>query len=55
VNGLLTTTEAALLLGKNPGTLANWRLWNRGPRFKRKGRRVFYARADVERFKRGQS
>jgi hypothetical protein len=55
VNGLITSTEAARILGRHPGTLAMWRMWNRGPKFQKKGRRVFYARADVERFKRGQS
>lgn len=55
MNGLLTCSEAARLLGKHPGTLANWRLWCKGPKFVQKGRRVFYKREDVERYKRRQS
>jgi Helix-turn-helix domain len=55
MNDLLTSAQAAFILRKHPNTLAQWRMWNRGPRFQKKGRRVFYARSDVERFKRGQS
>lgn len=51
---LLSTKEAAPLIGVAPGTLENWRTQGVGPRFiKANGRRgrVFYAPADIIRWR----
>ena len=49
----LTPTETARQLGlKSAGTLANWRLKGKGPRWVKHGRRVLYAVADVAAYKR---
>jgi hypothetical protein len=50
MNGFLTNTEAAKVLGKHPATLANWRTWHRGPKFTKKGRRILYREADIKRW-----
>jgi len=42
--------EAARKLGVNPGTLANWRHWGMGPKFVKRGSRVWYTERDLERF-----
>lgn len=47
MNGTLTTTEAARLLKRHPGTLAMWRVWGHGPKFQRRGRKVFYRVRDL--------
>ncbi|EIC62293.1 helix-turn-helix transcriptional regulator [Mycobacteroides abscessus] len=48
---ILTSAEAALLLGITPETLAAWRHRGKSPRFTRTGHRtVTYAREDVENF-----
>ena len=44
---LLTPEEAAKLLKMAPGTLSNWRVQGRGPRFTNAGRRIRYARNDL--------
>jgi hypothetical protein len=44
----LTPREAGEILRITPGTLANWRLQGRGPQFQRMGKRIRYAREDVE-------
>lgn len=36
------------------GTLETWRCLGKGPRFRRIGRKVFYTKADLDRFSRGQ-
>lgn len=41
---------AAKKLGVNPGTLANWRHWGMGPKFTKRGSRVYYQEKDLERF-----
>jgi transposase-like protein len=41
---------AARKLGVHPGTLANWRQWGFGPKFIKRGHRVWYAEKDLERF-----
>jgi hypothetical protein len=52
---LLTTVEAADVLGRDPGTLANWRSFRKGPKFVRvkEGDRVYirYRRTDLESFR----
>ena len=47
MNGLLTTAEAAVFLGRHPGTLANLRAWAKGPKFLKRGRRILYRKADL--------
>jgi Helix-turn-helix domain len=47
MNKLLTTAEAAKFLGVHPGTLTVWRVWRRGPKFMRRGRRVFYRKSEL--------
>lgn len=44
----LTPGEAGEILRLAAGTLANWRVQGRGPKFQRMGKRIRYARADVE-------
>jgi hypothetical protein len=52
---LLTTVEAAKVLGNKPGTLANWRNFGLGPKFVRvrQGNRLYvrYRRTDLESFR----
>ena len=47
---LLTTDELATRGGMSPGTLRNWRMVRRGPRFIRIGRTVRYRLADVKKW-----
>ena len=44
------TKEAARLLSISPRTLERWRVTGEGPRFRKLGRAVRYAIADLERF-----
>lgn len=44
---LLTTSEAAEVLRISPRTLEGWRVSGNGPRFRKIGARVLYARADL--------
>ena len=46
----LTTTEVAGLLRCAPETVRYWRHVRKGPKSFKVGRRVLYAREDVERF-----
>lgn len=46
----LSTEDAARMLGIAPGTLANWRGENKGPRFARIGSRVVYPLDELKRF-----
>jgi hypothetical protein len=52
---LLTTVEAAEVLGRDAGTLCNWRYFRKGPKFVRvkQGDRVYirYRRTDLESFR----
>ena len=45
---LLSSDEAAPLIGVTPKTLANWRVAGRGPQHIRAGRKVTYDVADIE-------
>jgi predicted DNA-binding transcriptional regulator AlpA len=47
LNALLSTLEAAKVLGLAPQTLMIMRLRGRGPRFVKLGRRVLYDPADL--------
>jgi hypothetical protein len=54
MNDLLDTKAAAPRIGVSPGTLENWRVAGRGPKFiKSPGRRgkVLYDPADIEAWK----
>lgn len=44
---LVTTGEAATILGVSKRTLEYWRVWGRGPTFRRVGSRVRYDLCDV--------
>jgi predicted DNA-binding transcriptional regulator AlpA len=51
MKGLLSTKEAAEMMGVSPATLRGWRCANIGPKFTRlTARSVKYAQADLERF-----
>ena len=47
---LLDEKEAAKILRVQTGTLSNWRVSGRGPRFRKIGRRVFYSPDDLLNF-----
>jgi hypothetical protein len=47
---LLTEKEVEPLIRLRLKTLQQWRALRKGPRFVRVGRRVFYPRAEIERF-----
>jgi len=44
---LLTTEQAATFLGLSPNTVSQWRSLKRGPRFRKIGKLVRYAEADL--------
>lgn len=44
----LTPKDCKKIYGLNPGTLANLRHQQRGPRFYRRGRKIFYRVEDIE-------
>lgn len=48
---LLSTEEAAPLVGVAPKTLCNWRVAGRGPKHIRAGNRVGYDVTDIEAWK----
>lgn len=39
---LLSTLEAAVILGLSPRTLDNWRYLKKGPKSRKRGRKIFY-------------
>lgn len=43
-----TQNEAALFLRLSERTLERWRVEGQGPRFRRFGRRIVYAKSDLE-------
>jgi predicted DNA-binding transcriptional regulator AlpA len=47
---LLTALEVAQLLGLKPKTLARWRWKGKGPVFRKIGRKIRYARNDIEEY-----
>ena len=47
---LLTEKEVAEHLGLRPKTLARWRWKGQGPRFRKVGRKVRYAREDLDEY-----
>lgn len=44
----LSTDELAARWGMSPGTLANWRIEGKGPRFIKLGRKVLYRLGEIE-------
>lgn len=52
-DGRMTADSAAIYLGYEPKTLAQWRFQGKGPRSVRVGGRVFYYQEDVDAFIRG--
>lgn len=44
----LDSKEAAHILKLSPQTLNNWRTQGRGPAFRKAGRKVIYARSDID-------
>jgi predicted DNA-binding transcriptional regulator AlpA len=50
ITDILTEQETAPLLRLKIKTLQLWRALNKGPRYVRIGRLVFYPRAEIERF-----
>jgi predicted DNA-binding transcriptional regulator AlpA len=47
---LVNTKQAAETLGLKPNTLEIWRCHNKGPKYKKLGRRILYDLADLEEF-----
>jgi len=47
---LVNTKQAAEILGLKPNTLEIWRCHNKGPKYKKLGRRILYDLADLEAF-----
>jgi len=54
-DGRMTREDAARYLGHQPKTLAQWALQGKGPQFVKVGGRVFYYRAELDRFISGES
>lgn len=54
-DGRMTRADAAKYLGHAEKTLAMWQLNGKGPPSKKVGGRVFYYRADLDRFIRGEA
>ena len=46
--GFLSTDEAACVLGLSPATLRTWRALDKGPKFYKFNRAVFYRTEDIE-------
>lgn len=47
-DGRMDTKNAALYLGFDEGTMANWRVTGGGPSFIKPGGKVFYYRSDLD-------
>ena len=47
---VLTTEEAAMLLGLSTSTLNKWRVYGKGPKFLKLGRAVRYRKHDLNAF-----
>ena len=54
-DGRMDRENAALYLGLMPKTLAMWTMQNRGPRSLKVAGRIFYYRADLDAFIRGEA
>ena len=53
-DGRMSREDAARYLGNQPKTLAMWQMQGKGPRPVKVGGRVFYYRADLDEFIRGE-
>jgi hypothetical protein len=53
-DGRMTRNNAARYIGNSPKTLAMWQLQNKGPKSVKVGGRVFYYRAELDRFIAGE-
>lgn len=51
ITDVLNDTTAAALLGLKTQTMRNWRFLGKGPAYSKIGRRVIYARRDIEEYK----
>ncbi len=47
-DGRMRSKDASLYTGFREGTLSNWRVIGKGPRFIKRGTRVFYFQADLD-------
>jgi hypothetical protein len=47
-DGRMRSKDASLYTGFSEGTLANWRVKGNGPRFIKRGNRVFYFKTDID-------
>jgi hypothetical protein len=54
-DGRMTRADAAKYLGREPKTLAMWKLEGKGPRVVRVGGRCFYYKSDLDAFIRGEA
>jgi hypothetical protein len=54
INGHMDPINAALYIGRRPHTLAQWRCEGRGPDYVRVNGRIFYPKADLDRFIAGE-
>jgi predicted DNA-binding transcriptional regulator AlpA len=52
---MLRTPQAAAFLGLSPATLAKWRVYGMGPRYRKLGRAVVYDPADLRVWLNGQA
>jgi excisionase family DNA binding protein len=50
IDGLLSTREAARLLGIRPRTLEHWRRQRTGPTYSKIGRAIRYSRGALEKY-----
>lgn len=47
-DGRMKPADAALYIGFDEGTLANWRTKGKGPRFIKKANRIFYLKNELD-------
>lgn len=48
---MLTTIQAAKILGVHPNTMVNWRWAGNGPKYLKRGNRVYYLDASIKKWK----
>ena len=54
-DGRMSRADAALYLGNEPKTLAQWALGKKGPRAVKVGGKIFYYKQDLDDFIRGEA
>lgn len=47
-DGRMKPKDASIYTGFTEGTLANWRVTGKGPKFIKRGARIFYFKADLD-------